>query len=216
MWWDTSRSRVRGVGLFEKIGVGVMNEGPDYKAREALAVFADELSAHRYLEGLLWPDGVSCPRCGKAGKVGRLNGATTRVGTYKCYVCRKAFSGLHGTLMSSSHVPAHKWLQAIYLTEGGTKPIRPFHLHQILNVSFKTASAMLRRIGEAAAQLQYQTPRPKQTAPAPKPAPAAALRRPGLPSSPSPRPSRAPTRRDARPEVETVRGVPVRLGSDTL
>jgi len=199
-----------------------MNQGPDYKAREALAVFADELSAHRYLEGLLWPDGVSCPRCGKAGKVGKLNGATTRVGTYKCYVCRKAFSGLHGTLMSSSHVPAHKWLQAIYLTEGGTKPIRPFHLHQILNVSFKTASAMLRRIAEAAAQLQYQAPRSKQAAPAskatpaPKAAAAGAMRRPGVPSPPSPRLSRAPSRRDGRSEVETVRGVPVRLGSDTL
>ncbi len=193
-----------------------MNQGPDYKAREALALFADELSAHRYLEGLLWPDGVNCPRCGKAGKVGKLNGETTRVGTYKCYVCRKAFSGLHGTLMSSSHVPAHKWLQAIYLTEGGTKPIRPFHLHQILNVSFKTASSMLRRIGEAAAQLQYQPPRPKPKASTPKPAASGTLRRPGASSSSSPPLSRVPSKRARQANVETVRGVPGRLGPDVL
>ncbi len=199
-----------------------MNQGPNPKGREALALFADELSALRYLEGLVWPNGVCCPRCGPGGKVGKLNGATTRIGTYKCYVCRKAFSVLHGTLMSSSHVPAHKWLQAIYLTEGGTKPMRPFHLHQILNVSFKTASAMLRRIGEAAAQLQYQAAPPRQQASVrsaastgdgrqppmpPSPAPSS------LPSSPPPLPAPLPAPSPALPggtvraNAATVRGV---------
>ena len=120
--------------------------------REALALFADELSALRYLEHILWPNGVRCRRCGHQGKVGKLNGASTRVGTYKCYKCRKTFSVLHGTLMSSSHVPAHKWLQAMYLTEGGTKPMRAHHLHRILNVSFKTAVSMMRRLESAAAK----------------------------------------------------------------
>ena len=148
-----------------------MNQGPNPKGREALALFADELSALHYLEGLLWPNGVSCPHCGSAGKVGKLNGETTRLGTYKCYVCRKHFSVLHGTLMSASHVPAHKWLQAIYLTEGGTKLMRPFHLHRILNVSFKTAASMMRRIGEAAAQLQHPAAQAeRQTALPPAPA----------------------------------------------
>ena len=121
----------------------------DGKVREALAIFADEMSAHRYLKRVLWPDGVCCPRCGDHGRVSELNGTSTRVGTYKCYRCRKIFSILHGTLMSASHVPAHKWLQAMYLTDGGTKPIRANHLGRILNVSFKTAALMMRRIGEA-------------------------------------------------------------------
>lgn len=117
---------------------------------EAFARFADEASAHRYLERLLWPDGVSCPHCGDNKRIGKLNGASTRIGTFKCYACRKSFGVTHGTLLSSSHVPAHKWLQAIYLTDGGTKQMRPHHLQQILNVSFKTASAMMRRLSEAA------------------------------------------------------------------
>jgi transposase-like protein len=116
---------------------------------EALSMFADELSAHRYLEGLLWPNGVRCPHCSSV-RVGKLNGASKRLGTFKCYGCRKTFSILHGTLMSGSHVPPHKWLQAMYLTEGGTKPMRPHHLCRILDVSFKTAGSMMRRIGEAA------------------------------------------------------------------
>ena len=123
------------------------------EVRETLSLFADELSALDYLERILWPNGVCCPHCGHVGKVGKLNGASTRLGTCKCYHCRKTFSVLHGTLMSNSHVPAHKWLQAIYLTEAGTRPIRANHLCRILNVSFKTAVSMMRRLGEAADSL---------------------------------------------------------------
>jgi len=131
-----------------------MKPGHDSPVREVLARFADELSAHRYLETVLWPDGMECPRCGSHGRIGKLNGESTRVGAYKCYACRKSFSVTYGTLFSSSHVPVHKWLQAIYLTDGGTRPIRPHHLQQILNVSFKTASSMLRRLTAAAAHLE--------------------------------------------------------------
>lgn len=126
-----------------------MEAEADRNIRESLAMFSDEISAHRYLERVLWPDGVRCPRCGDGGKVGELNGGSTRIGTYKCYKCRKIFSVLHGTLMSASHVPAHKWLQAMWLTEGGARPMRAYHLARILNVSFKTASSMMRRILEA-------------------------------------------------------------------
>ena len=135
--------------------------------REALSMFADELSAHRYLEQLLWPNGACCPRCGSA-KVGKLNGASTRLGTFKCYGCRKAFSLLHGTMMRSSHIPAHKWLQAIYLTEGGSRPMKPYQLHRILNVSFKTAVSMVRRIGKAADSLH---PVPSTSSPSSDPLP---------------------------------------------
>lgn len=128
--------------------------GKPNHVREALALFADELSALQYLESILWANGVSCPRCGQHGKVGKLNGATTRVGTYKCYKCRKSFSILYGTLLSASHVPAHKWLQAMYLTEGGTRPMRPNHLGRILNVSFKTAASMMRRLESAAVRTE--------------------------------------------------------------
>ncbi len=47
-------------------------------------------------------------------------------------------------------MPIHKWLQAIYLTHGGTKAVEARHLQQILNVSFKTAASMIGRLREAA------------------------------------------------------------------
>lgn len=128
-------------------------------ARGALERFSNELSAHQYLESIIWPNGARCPHCGGTERIGKLNGASTRLGTYKCYACRRSFSVTYGTLFMSSHVPVHKWLQAIYLTDGGTKNIRPHHLQRILNVSFKTASFILRRISEAAASAeQTQAP----------------------------------------------------------
>lgn len=135
---------------------------------EALALFADELSALRYLERILWPNGVCCPYCGEQSRVGKLNGASTRIGTCKCYKCRRTFSVLHGTLMSASHVPAHKWLQAIYLMEGGTKPVRSNHLQRILNVSFKTAASMIRRLQSAAAQMDNMDPHDRSATPFPR------------------------------------------------
>jgi transposase-like protein len=118
---------------------------------EAFSWLADEESAQRYLEKIRWPEGVICPHCDSKARIGKLNGTSTRLGTYKCYACRKSFSITHGTIFSASHVPVHKWLQAIYLTEGGTHRIRPHHLQRILNVSFKTAAAMIRRLAEVAA-----------------------------------------------------------------
>jgi transposase-like protein len=124
-----------------------------------LARFADELSAHEWLEAVLWPNGATCPHCGNKGRIGKLNGASTRIGAYKCYSCRKTFAVTHGTLFEASHIPLHKWLQAIYLTDGGNKPMRPHHLQQILDVSFKTATSMIRRIRKATANRPSNFPR---------------------------------------------------------
>ena len=133
-----------------------MKSPQNLEAQDTLARFANELSAHEYLERLLWPNGCVCRRCGVSGRVGKLNGASTRIGTYKCYACRKSFSVTLGTLFESSHVPVHKWLQAMYLTDCGARPIRPHHLQRVLNVSFKTASAIMRRLTEAAAAAQAE------------------------------------------------------------
>lgn len=151
---------MKGVNIGKPIEIGLNQDSAatalhdELLARTVLERFSNESSARRYLEGIIWPNGARCPHCGGADRIGKLNGASTRLGTYKCYSCRKSFSVTHGTLFMSSHVPVHKWLQAIYLTEGGTKTIRPHHLQQILNVSFKTASFILRRINEAAASAE--------------------------------------------------------------
>ena len=114
-----------------------------------VAAFADELAAHRYLERLLWPKGPVCPHCGAGGRIHKLDGASTRIGAHKCYSCRRIFSITYGTIFEHSHVPLHKWLQAISLTDGGKRRIRPFHLSKIIGVSNKTAMTMLLRLEDA-------------------------------------------------------------------
>ena len=61
----------------------LMEQGLDRGVREAVGMFADELSEHRYLERLLWPNGVCCPRCRSTARVGKLDGAAEATG-----VCR--------------------------------------------------------------------------------------------------------------------------------
>jgi transposase-like protein len=111
--------------------------------------FRDEAEAYRYVERYFWPDGPECPRCGSSARVGKMSGASTRVGTYKCYSCRKPFTVKIGTLFESSHVPMHKWLRAIYLISSGRRRVAPNELHRILEVSPKTAAFMEQRIARA-------------------------------------------------------------------
>ena len=112
-------------------------------------LFRDEEEAYRYVERRVWPEGPVCPRCGTFDRIGRLSGASTRVGTYKCYRCRKPFTVKIGTLFQSSHVPLHKWLRAIFLLTASPHPPKWQHLCKILEVSPKTAMFMTRRIERA-------------------------------------------------------------------
>jgi transposase-like protein len=120
--------------------------------------FRDERSAYRFVESCIWPDGPVCPHCGGTQRVGPLRGRTTPAGAYKCYHCRKSFTVKIGTIFELSHVPLHKWLQALYLTDYGAEPIRPHHLGEILNVTFKTAAFMISRIHSAAARSDWAPP----------------------------------------------------------
>jgi transposase-like protein len=78
-----------------------------------------------------------------------MQGKSTRIGTYKCYQCRKPFTVKIGTIFEDSHVPMHIWLQAIYLIAGSKKGISSQQLHRTLGVTIKTAWFMSHRIREA-------------------------------------------------------------------
>ena len=54
--------------------------------------FADEDKALAFIEKLLWPEGPVCPHCGGVERIGKMGGKSTRIGTYKCYQCRKPFT----------------------------------------------------------------------------------------------------------------------------
>ena len=78
-----------------------------------------------------------------------MRGKSTRIGTYKCYQCRKQFTVKVGTVFEDSHVPMRIWLQAIFLLCSSKKGIRSNQLPRTLGVTLKTAWFMSHRIREA-------------------------------------------------------------------
>jgi transposase-like protein len=111
--------------------------------------FHDEAAAYEYLEARIWAKGRFCPHCGSVERSSKMEGASTRVGVYKCYACRKQFSVKVGTVFESSHVKLHLWLQAVALLTSSKKGMSANQLHRILGVSLKTAWFMGHRIREA-------------------------------------------------------------------
>ena len=111
--------------------------------------FHNEDAAYAYVEARIWPNGVTCPHCGGCERISKMNGASTRIGTYKCYQCRKPFTVKVGTIFESSHVAMRLWLQAIYLIASSKKGFSSNQLHRTLGVTLKTAWFMSHRIREA-------------------------------------------------------------------
>ena len=112
-------------------------------------IFHDEDKAREWLEARVWPNGPVCPHCGGVDRISKMGGKSTRVGTYKCYQCRKPFRVTVGTVFESSHVPLRLWLQAVHLMASSKKGISSNQLHRTLGVTLKTAWFISHRIREA-------------------------------------------------------------------
>ena len=111
--------------------------------------FHDEAAAYEFVEERVWPNGPVCPHCGGVERISRMGGKSTRIGTYKCYQCRKPFTVKIGTIFESSHIPLHIWLQAIFLMASSKKGVSSNQLHRTLGVTLKTAWFLSHRIREA-------------------------------------------------------------------
>lgn len=111
--------------------------------------FHDEAAAYKFVEARLWPNGPTCPHCGGVERISKMEGKSTRIGTYKCYQCRKPFTVKIGTIFEASHVKLNHWLQAIFLIASSKKGISSNQLHRTLGVTLKTAWFISHRIREA-------------------------------------------------------------------
>jgi transposase-like protein len=109
----------------------------------------DEQAAYDWVEAQIWPNGPVCPYCKGTERISKMQGKSTRIGYYKCYVCRKKFNVKVGTIFESSHVPMHLWLQAFHLMAGSKKSISANQLHRTLKVTLKTGWFIGHRIREA-------------------------------------------------------------------
>ena len=113
--------------------------------------FHNEEAAYEFVEARIWPRGAVCPHCGGTERNKKMGGASTRIGTYKCYDCRKPFTVKIGTIFEASHIPMRLWLQAIFLIAASKKGISSNQLHRTLGITLKSAWFMSHRIREAVA-----------------------------------------------------------------
>ena len=123
--------------------------------------FHDEAEAFRYLESIVWADGVVCPHCGVVGaRVYDLAGVRSKAsvknpegvvrhGLKKCGECRKQFTVKVGTVFEHARMPLHKMLQAVHLMVSSKKGISAHQLHRVLEVQYKSAWFLAHRIREA-------------------------------------------------------------------
>ncbi len=65
--------------------------------------FHDEDKCRAYLEGLRWPDGLECPRCG-----GKTISRIKKRHQLDCDSCRYRFSVTAGIIFHDSHLPLWK------------------------------------------------------------------------------------------------------------
>ncbi|MGA2630056.1 MAG: IS1595 family transposase [Terriglobia bacterium] len=116
--------------------------------------FSTENQAREFLEKTLWPNGAVCPHCGVIGESYRLNPqpngkSHVRPGVWKCGECRKQFTVRVGTIFEDSHIPLHKWLQAIHLLCASKKGMSSHQIHRMLGITYKSAWFMTHRIRHA-------------------------------------------------------------------
>lgn len=115
--------------------------------------FHDEAAAFAFVEVRVWPHGPVCPHCGGMERISLMKGKSTRLGTYKCYACRKPFTVKVGTVFESSHVPIRHWLQAMFLMSSSKKGISSNQLARTLGCTLKTAWFVSHRIRKAMEQV---------------------------------------------------------------
>jgi len=113
--------------------------------------FHNEAAAITRLEGIVWPKGPHCPRCGGFDRITPVKGG--RAGLRRCGPCKREFTVTVGTIFERSHVKLHKWFQAAHLMASSKKGISAHQLHRTLKVTYKTAWFMEHRLREAMREL---------------------------------------------------------------
>ena len=119
--------------------------------------FHNEAAAFQHVEAVLWPEGPVCHHCGSLKKPYKLKGVRSKAskknpegierhGLYKCPDCRGQFTVRMGSIFEESHIPLHKWLQAIHLMCSSKKGMSAHQMHRTLEITYKTAWFLCHRI----------------------------------------------------------------------
>ncbi len=113
---------------------------------EAIKHFSDPDVALATMMDLRWPDGVTCPECGRTD--------VRFVQTRRLWECkgahvRKQFTAKRGTIFEDSPLGLDKWFTAIWMIANCKNGVSSYETHRGIGVTQKTAWFMLHRIRKA-------------------------------------------------------------------
>ncbi len=121
--------------------------GRDYPRtwEQFLDWFPDDDACIEYLEGIRWPDGYVCPRCGVADDAYR-----TSRGRLICRHCRHQGTVTAGTVFEKTRTPLRSWLAAVWYIVNQKQGVNALGLQRVLGLgSYQTAWTMLHRLRRA-------------------------------------------------------------------
>jgi transposase len=95
-----------------------------------------------YLKKRFYPDGITCPKCGKKTKFHRIKSRAA----YSCQYCRHQVYPTKGTIFERSTTSLQLWFWAIYLMSSTRCGISAKQLEREIRVTYKTAWRMSREI----------------------------------------------------------------------
>ena len=109
----------------------------------AILYFSDPDNCTDYLAARRWPNGVSCPTCGRTD-VAYI--PARRVWQCKTRHPKAQFSVKVGTIMEDSALGLDKWLTAIWMQTNMKNGVSSWEIHRSLGITQKCAWHMLHRI----------------------------------------------------------------------
>lgn len=108
--------------------------------REFKTMFPDDAGCAAYLETLRWPRGFICPSCGAADPPWRQSR-----GRLVCPACRRQTTVTAGTILDKTRTPLTTWFEAAWHVATAKNGLSATTLHRTLDISYRTAWAMLHR-----------------------------------------------------------------------
>ena len=125
------------------------NDGITISAYQFFKDFPNEQTAIRFIEGLRWADGITCPHC-DSSRTSRLKDTPY----HQCKDCRQKFTVRTGTVFERSHIPLDKWLYAMYILQTARKGVSSLQLSKELGITQKSTWFMLHRLRAACGNME--------------------------------------------------------------
>lgn len=111
--------------------------------QEAIVFFAHPDRSLDYMANLRWPNGVTCPTCGRKDVVFLHN---QRKWQCKSVHAKRQFSAKVGTIFEDSPISLDKWLTAVWMICNCKNGVSSYEIGRTIGVTQKSAWFMLHRI----------------------------------------------------------------------